>query len=300
MKIIIGTRGSALALAQAKIVEDKLTSLDNSIKVHKKIIKTKGDIFLNKNLDSVVDKGFFVHEIQQELIDGNIDIAVHSLKDLPTITNKKLKIIAYLKRDSAKDCVVFNNKVSKLNEILTIGTSSIRRKYQIKNILPNAIVKNIRGNVDTRINKLKDNKFDALVLALAGINRLRISDCKFQVLDVNDMLPAVGQGTIAVEAKSTNSKNIFIEKALNDVETEICSNVEREFLRLLNAGCNAPVAAYCRINNNSINLRALIFSKTKKIHFSHEISLDISVYKYLAKKMFEHFKNSNQIDILND
>ena len=300
MKIIIGTRGSALALAQAKIVEDKLTSFDNSIKVHKKIIKTKGDVFLNKNLDSVVDKGFFVHEIQQELIDGNIDIAVHSLKDLPTITNKKLKIIAYLKRDSAKDCVVFNNKVSKLNEILTIGTSSLRRKYQIKNILPNAIVKNIRGNVDTRINKLKDNKFDALVLALAGINRLRISDCKFQVLDVNDMLPAVGQGTIAVEAKSTNSKNIFIEKALNDVETEICSNVEREFLRLLNAGCNAPVAAYCRINDNSINLRALIFSKTKKIHFSNEISLDISEYRYLAKKMFEHFNNSNQIDILND
>ena len=300
MKIIIGTRGSALALAQAKIVEDKLTNFDNSIKIHKKIIKTKGDIFLNKNLDSVVDKGFFVHEIQQELIDGNIDIAVHSLKDLPTITNKKLKIIAYLKRDSAKDCVVFNNKVSKLNEILTIGTSSIRRKYQIKNILPNAIVKNIRGNVDTRINKLKDNKFDALVLALAGINRLRISDCKFQVLDVNDMLPAVGQGTIAVEAKSSNSKNIFIEKALNDVETEICSNVEREFLRLLNAGCNAPVAAYCRINDNSINLRALIFSKTKKIHFSNEISLDISEYKDLAKKMFEHFNNSNQIDILND
>ena len=300
MNIIIGTRGSALALAQVKIVEERIKVFDKNVNIQKKIIKTKGDILLKKNLDSVVEKGFFVNEIQQELMNENIDIAVHSLKDLPTHTNDKLQIIAFVKRGAANDCLVINNNISKLENISTIGTSSKRRQYQIKKILPNAVIKSVRGNIDTRIKKLNENKFDALILAKAGIDRLKINDCKVKILDESNMIPAVGQGTIAVEAKSTNPKINFINKALNDKSTQICSQIERNFLRMLNAGCNAPVAAYCRIIQRKINFKAMIFSEKKKIHYSHFINADIKNYSGLAKKMFDYFNNSKRIEILDD
>ena len=211
-KLIIGSRGSKLALEQSKIVLNKLKLINKNISCEIIKFKTKGDELLNQSVQNLIDKGFFVNEIQKRLINNEIDLSVHSLKDLPTTSDSKIILSSILKRGSHLDVLVSKNNetIHDLKDGSVIATSSIRRKYQLLKMNPNFIIKEIRGNVDSRIKKLDNGYCDALVLAEAGLNRLNLNNRISYYFNLNEILPAAGQGAIAIEARKNDKKVIKI------------------------------------------------------------------------------------------
>ena len=232
-RVIIGTRTSKLALYQAFKVEKELKKNFPDLEVEIKKIKTKGDILLDKPLDRILDKGYFVKEIQELLIQNKIDIAVHSLKDLPVEKIDELEINAVLERANPQDVFLSrkNKKLSDFSDNELIGTTSLRRKAQLLKINPKLQIKDIRGNVDTRIKKMVEGKYDGLVMAAAGIERLKLDKHITEYLNFDLFLNAPGQGAIAIE---TNSKNDDVNKLvskINHERTMICTKNERDFMR---------------------------------------------------------------------
>ena len=285
-KITIGTRGSNLALRQTQIVIDELQKKYPNCKFDIKIIKTLGDKIINTSLTKINDKGFFVKEIQEQLIDKKIDIAVHSLKDMP-IHLDKTKICAVLEREDNKDVLVSNKniKISKLKSTNLIGTTSIRRKIQIRNLNKNVKIADIRGNVDTRVKKMLSGECSALVLAAAGINRLGLEKYIVQHLSKDIFLPAPGQGAIAIESLK---ENLILNKFLSVVNHEnsyICTQAERIFMSKIGGGCHMPFGCFAQINNNNIIIHGMIASvKTFKI-IRKKITGKIDDYKILSEKL---------------
>lgn len=249
MKIIIGTRGSKLALIQAEIVTGLLKDKFPGIGIERKIIHTKGDKILDVALAKVGGKGLFVKEIEEALLRGEIDLAVHSMKDLPSEIPEGLGIGAVLERENPFDAFV-SDKYESLKSLpfgAKVGTSSLRRLCQIKQIRNDVEIVTLRGNVETRLRKMREG-LDAVILAAAGLRRLGLAEHIREILSPPDFIPAVSQGVIVIESRDDDTGVNGVIKELNHAETWICARAERAFLARLGGGCQVPLGAYASLS----------------------------------------------------
>ena len=262
-KLTIGTRGSRLALWQAEFVRTQLKEKHPRISIELEIIKTFGDRQQNVSLTEIGGQGVFVKELENALLANQIDLAVHSLKDLPTLLPENLHIAAVLKREDVRDALIVRkdlkaNLISDLPQNAVVGTSSLRRASQIKYLRPDLNIKDLRGNVDTRIAKLDAGDYDAIILAAAGLKRLGFDNRIAAFLSFDEMLPQIGQGALAIEIRKADSDTNNLVSILNDAETRACVEAERAFLRGLGGGCTFPIAAHARIQDNQMRLEGLV------------------------------------------
>ena len=300
-KLTIGTRSSKLALYQSNLVKSKLEHLYPDITFELLNIKTKGDIMIDKVLDRNIDKGFFVSEIQNMLIKNEIDIAVHSLKDLPVEENNGIKISAILKRGNEKDVFISKNK-KKLSDFLKsekIGTSSLRRKAQLYKRDPNLNVVDIRGNVDTRISKMIEGQYEGLVMAAAGIERLGLDSYITEYLDHEIMLNAPGQGAIAIEINRNNKYAETITLKINDEETMNCTQYERSFMKKLGGGCNSPIGAYSYYSNGEKTIIGTILSLDGTKDISSTISVKSSDESDIGELLANELIKKGALELIN-
>lgn len=256
----IGTRGSKLALWQANWVKSSLEVKHPSLSIELEIIKTKGDKILDVPLAKVGGKGLFVKEIEEALLDGRIDLAVHSMKDMPGEIPDGLCIGAIPQRETPQDVLIsrYNSYLSKLGPRAKIGTSSLRRKAQLLHARPDLVVLPLRGNLDTRLKKLETENLDAIILAAAGVKRLGLENRITQYLDENTMLPAVGQGALCIEIRQNDPEIEAIVTTLEHPQTRLIVLGERAFLNRLEGGCQVPIAAYGKIDKNIFTLSGLV------------------------------------------
>ena len=256
MNIKIGTRKSKLALAQTNMVVNEIKKYFPSINIEVVHFTTKGDKVLNKPLINIGGKGVFVTEIEDALLNKEIDLAVHSAKDLPLQLQDNLTISAVLKRGNYRDTLVtVKGKEIDFSKETVIGTGSNRRKLAFKNLYPNAAFKDIRGNVDTRLNKLYNGEYDGIILAMAGLERLDLlSDSRFTFtpFDYKEFVPAPCQGIIAIESRNNDLTEILSK--INHQDTFYSFQTERHILNILNADCGMPLGAYSFVENNKINV----------------------------------------------
>lgn len=294
-KIIIGSRGSQLALWQSNWVKSEIENKFPKLKIVIEIIKTTGDIILDSPLSKIGDRGLFTKEIEQALIDDRIDLAVHSLKDLPTILPNNLTIGAITKREDVRDAFISNiNKSYKCFEELPIGakiaTGSLRRKCQILNWRPDINIIDMRGNLNTRLEKLDSSDLDGIILASAGIKRLVCTDRISEIIPTDTILPAVGQGALAIEIRENDIHLKNYISHLNCESTSIATKGERAFLHFLEGGCQIPIGTYGRIENNEFHLDAMIGSLDGKKIIRGKIKGTYqeaeSIGKELAKTLF--------------
>jgi len=291
-KIVIATRGSKLALWQSEYIKKELLKIDPSLDIHLKIVVTKGDKILDKPLADIGGKGLFIKEVEAELLNGNAQIAVHSLKDFEVeYDEENFCLAAITKREDVRDTLLSEKyeTLSDLPDGAVVGTSSIRRKMQLKAFNPNLVIKDLRGNVDTRINKLKKGEFDAIILARAGLKRLGLLDSvKYATaIDTDIMIPAMAQGALGIETIKDDEIIELVSK-LDDKATRICTTIEREFVKELNLGCHAPVGIKAKIQEDgSIKVKAIL-EKNGKLVRKEIISDD---YKELGVKFAQQFKD---------
>ena len=273
-KIIIGARGSKLSLAYVSKVKNLILKNSQDIDIQVKTIKTSGDIHKDVKLSEIGGKNLFCKEIEENLLKKNIDIAVHSLKDMESEEHVSLMIGAFIKRNDPRDVLIGNKikKLSELNNELKIGSSSKRRELQLKKINKNISVVNIRGNIDTRIKKIEEKKLDAIILAAAGVKSLNLENKISLTFETNDMLPAVGQGIIAVQCKKDDKLVIDIIQKINDEETSLCAKAERKMLRTIGGDCQTAVGGLAEIKNNNLKLKAQLFSDSGNESFSFELT----------------------------
>jgi len=275
-RIIIGTRGSMLALYQAEWVKSELQRLSPDIEVSLNKIKTTGDKILDVPLAKIGGKGLFVKEIEEALLTGEIDIAVHSMKDVPTDLPEGLHLPAICKREDPRDALIISRKsnpppppfakggrrgintslIYALPEGARVGTSSLRRLCQLLNIRPDLKIVQLRGNLDTRLRKLNEGHFDAIIVAVAGIKRLGWAERITEILEPEICLPAIGQGAIGIECSIDNKIINKMLGALHHKETSISVKAERSFLKRLEGGCQVPIAAYARIVSQESGVRS--------------------------------------------
>ncbi|MBR5913665.1 MAG: hydroxymethylbilane synthase [Selenomonadaceae bacterium] len=273
MKIKIGTRGSKLALWQSNFIAAEIVKNNPNIEVELVKVQTQGDKILDAPLAKIGGKGLFTKELELQLLSGKIDIAVHSLKDVPTELDEKFKIAVIARRENPFDAFV-SNKFSNFDELpqgAIVGTSSLRRAAQILILRPDLTIKNLRGNVDTRLKKLDAGEFDAVILAAAGLKRLGYDSRINQTL--TQIIPAAGQGAIAVEIRADDSKTFDAIKFLNDYETCAEVKVERDFLQVVGGGCQIPVGIFAEVDGDKIFARAVIASLDGK-NFVKDTAVD--------------------------
>jgi len=264
----IGTRGSTLALWQANFINNLISEKYPELNTEIQIIKTTGDTMLSSPLSEIGGKGVFVKEIEEGLLSQKIDIAVHSMKDVPTILPEGLCLGAVAKRHDPRDVLISKDglTLSELPDGARVGTGSLRRASQLLHNRPGLKVVSIRGNVDTRIRKLNENgEYEAIVLAMAGLERMGLGDEVTEIIAPEVMLPAPGQGIIAIECREDDVETIDILRAINHRETEIQAISERAFLLRLGGDCNVPVGCYALLSRDSINLTGIISSPDGKV-----------------------------------
>jgi len=270
-KIIIGTRKSELALWQAYYVKKEIEKRFKSITVEIKKISTKGDKILDVSLSKIGDKGLFTKEIEKELLEGTIDIAVHSLKDLPTVLPKGLELVSVTKRHDVEDVLIAKKKkvtLESLPEGATVATGSLRRASQILHLRPDIKVVDIRGNVQTRLKKFAASKWDGMILARAGLERLKLKKHISSIIPTYQILPAVGQGALGIEVASKNKFAKEIAKGIHDEKTGLTVTAERAFLNALGGGCQVPIGAYAELKSNGLYLNGFVGSPDGTITFS--------------------------------
>jgi hydroxymethylbilane synthase len=278
--IRIGTRGSPLALMQANEVKSLLVKSNNLIEENIKIsiIKTTGDKILDKPLSSVGGKGLFTKEIEEALINNKIDIAVHSLKDMPTKQPTGLLVNCFLEREDPRDAFISTKikNLARLHSDAIVGTSSLRRKAQILNIIPTVEVVEFRGNVQTRLKKLENEIADCTFLAIAGLKRLNLTHLITEPIPITKMLPAVAQGIICIEQRSNDHKISKLLKALNHKPTMIRALAERTMLEILDGSCQTPIAGLAIIKEGQIILKGEILKLdgSKKISYEATDNID--------------------------
>jgi hydroxymethylbilane synthase len=262
-KLIIGTRGSKLALWQANYTQNELAKI--GIESELKIIKTKGDQIQHLSFDKLEGKGFFTKEIEDALLNNEVDLAVHSMKDMPTTQPEGLCLAAVSYREDPADCLVIRKDAESpgllsLPQNAIIGTSSARRKAQMLNIRPDIQIKDIRGNVPTRLRKLEEGQFDAILLAQAGLNRLEIDLSPFKTIRLNpkEFIPAPAQGVLTFQTKIENNKVRKILRQLHRKDVVQCTNVEREVLKRLDGGCQLPLGVYCTKDSGGFHVYAIL------------------------------------------
>ena len=261
-RLIIGSRGSRLALWQAEHAKARLVELSPGLEIQIEVIKTTGDVRQDP-LSVIGGKGVFTKELEDALLSKRIDIAVHSLKDLPTIVPERLSISAICEREDPRDALVSpaDRRISSLRDLAAgavVGTSSQRRLAQLKALRDDLVVKDLRGNVDTRVRKLDEGQYDALILASAGLIRLGLQDRISAAVATDEILPAVGQGAIAIETRADDELAITATSKLNHRETELACRAERAFLRGLGGGCQYPIAAHAVVAGHTLRLEGLV------------------------------------------
>ena len=276
-KFIIGSRGSKLSLAYASYVKNLLVKSNpefNDSSIDIKIIKTSGDIFQNKRISEIGGKGVFCKQIEEELLESKIDLAIHSLKDLPTQMTEGLCVNAVVKRNDPRDAFLsYSGKsFSDLEPQSRIGTSSFRRYAQLKLLRNDLEVVTMRGNIDTRIKKLKNQEYDAIVLSLAGIQMLSLIKQVKEVFTIEQMLPAIGQGAIALQCKKDDQKTLNILKSINDKETFYCIQAERALLEAIGGDCDTAIGGLAKLSNDKISLKSELFSNDGKKKFEFKAS----------------------------
>tara|TARA_Y100000590_G_scaffold224825_1_gene254217 strand:+ start:758 stop:1669 length:912 start_codon:yes stop_codon:yes gene_type:complete len=290
-KIIIGSRGSKLAMIYAEKVKNKLSVIFTKNIEIKKII-TSGDENQKDRLSNLGGKGMFSKKIENELLKKKIDIAVHALKDMPTIETKNLKTNFFLKRNSPNEIMISNKnmKFDQLKPNSIIGTSSYRREYQLKNKRSDLIYKLIRGNVDTRIKKLEEGNYDAIILSKAGINALDINNKITEEFTVDELIPCAGQGIIAIQCRDDDFEMKEMLEKINDPETRILANIEREVLKILEGDCDTAVGVYAEIIGEKISLVTELFSVDGKQRFFMKKTKNINLDKDLGTELGEALK----------
>ncbi len=296
-KLIIGSRGSDLALWQTRFVKAKLEELFPALKLEVEIIKTTGDKMLDVALAKIGDKGLFTRQIETALLNREIDLAVHSLKDLQTVQPEGLTIGAVLAREMPND-VLISKRYASIDDLpkgARVATGSLRRKSQLLHYRPDLQIFEIRGNVPTRIKKLEESNLDAMILAFAGVHRLGLDSYIKQIIPFETMLPAVGQGAMAVEIRSDDVKIRELLQKLNDPETNFCITAERAFLRTLEGGCQVPIGANAFLESDKIFLEGMAGNLEGIVNLRDSISGDkkdaADLGRQLAQRLIERGAN---------
>lgn len=303
--VVIGSRGSKLALIQAQLVQTQLTRLQPSLEVRIEIIKTSGDIKTDP-LSVIGGKGVFTKELEDALLDGRIDIAVHSLKDLPTTIPELLTLAAICKREDPRDALVLgpafqkatNPSLESLPREAIIGTSSPRRLAQLKHLRPDLVFRELRGNVDTRLRKLDEGQYDALLLACAGLRRLGLDSRISSPLSTSQMLPAVGQGALAIEVRTDDEDTISVCSALDHKFTRLACIAERALLRHLGGGCLLPIAAYAIVREKRIRLHGLVTDTQGSQVVRDSITGELNESEDLGSRLGERLLAQGAADLL--
>ena len=298
MKIRIGTRGSKLALWQAYQVQDLLR--ENGAESAVTIIETKGDKILDVSLSKIGSKGVFTEEIEEQLKKGAIDIAVHSAKDLQSTLSEGFEIIAFGRREKPDDVLISSKKLNLESDALKIGTSSTRRVAMAKRLFPNFEIVPVRGNLQTRIKKMEKGACDALWLAYAGVHRMGYESMIVHQFDLGEIIPAVGQGCLAIEGYETldPDKKSLIRKAINDPSSEICLQAERSFLRTMDGGCSIPVYGLASLNEEVLTLKGGIVSLNGKEQITKTCYSTPNAALKAGKTLGESILNSGGREIL--
>lgn len=263
-EVRIGTRGSPLALVQAHAVRDALAQVHglDPARIVIEVIRTSGDAVQNRLLADLGGKGLFTKEIEEALLAGSIDIAVHSAKDVPTFLPEGLWLSGWLPREDVRD-VFISRKAKSLMELrpgAVVGTASLRRQAMVLKRRPDLKVGLLRGNVETRLRKLDEGQADATLLALAGLKRLKLESTATQILSIDEFLPAVGQGAIAIESRRDDDRTNALVAAISDSDTQTSLDCERSFLALLDGSCKTPIGGHCVVTGASISFRGQIIS----------------------------------------
>ena len=284
-KLIIGSRGSKLALKYAEIAKKAfLKELDIEIEI-KKII-TDGDLVLDRRTSEIGGKGEFIKNIEKELISKNIDVAVHSLKDVPSIKTEGLKMECFLKRNDPQEVLINkeNLTLDKIKKNSVIGTSSLRREFQLKHLRPDLKFKLIRGNIDTRIQKLDKDQYDSIILAKAGLVSLSLENRISDIFECRKIVPPAGQGTIVLQSREDDNKINSILSKINHFETSIEAKVERKILSVLEGDCNTAAGIYANIKDKNVSIMAELFSDNGDKKFTYKDECKIEEALKIAEK----------------
>jgi hydroxymethylbilane synthase len=299
MKIRIGTRGSKLALWQAYFVEEKLKAAGAETEIV--TIKTMGDKILDVAIAKIGSKGVFTEEIEEQLLAGTIDIAVHSAKDLQSSLSDAFELISFSERELANDVLVSTNtKVSLNDRDLVIGTSSTRRVATLKNLYPHIKTVPIRGNLQTRIRKMEEGDCQALLLAYAGVHRMGYENMIASYLSFDEFIPAVGQGSVAIEVhiRLSDEKKAFVRRALNHEQTEICLLTERAFLKTIDGGCSIPVFGMATLSENEISMTGGVISLDGQKSIRKTVKGPLTAAKAIGEKLAQEVLTSGGKEIL--
>ena len=297
-KIIIGSRGSKLALIYAKKVKEALLNFSENIveqNIEIKSISTKGDTILDKRLSDLGGKGLFSKNIEEELFNKKIDIAVHALKDMPAIETQGLRTACFLKRNDPREILISlkDKKLDELKKNSVVGTSSFRREFQLKRIRNDLNCELIRGNVDTRISKLKKGKYDAIILSSAGINSLDLNNEITQFFTTSEMIPSAGQGIIALQCRKEDNQIIELIEKVNHKPTFYRALAERGVLKILEGDCETAIGVHAEIKEDEIELNAELFSIDGTERFHEKISGKIEFAENLGEKVGKILKEKS-------
>tara|TARA_B100001939_G_scaffold343387_1_gene355993 strand:- start:200 stop:1153 length:954 start_codon:yes stop_codon:yes gene_type:complete len=294
-KLRIGTRGSKLALAQAHETKNRLLAAHQDLsagQIEIVVLSTRGDRILDRPLAEIGGKGLFTEEIEAALLDGSIDLAVHSLKDMPTVLPPELDLACYLEREDVRDAFICK-KAASLRELppgAVVGTASLRRAAQTLALRPDLKVIPFRGNVQTRLNKLEQGQVDATYLAMAGLNRLGLKDDRIHALETDQMLPAVAQGAICIEIARQNTRIRDLLAPLNHQDTEVCVSAERAFLAVLDGSCRTPIAGLATVKDGQLTIRGRLLSPDGREDFSGRLSGPAEEAEPLGRTLGEQLK----------
>ena len=289
-KITIGARGSKLSLTYVEKVKELLLKNNKELEernIDIKVIKTSGDLNLNKKISEIGGKSLFCKEIEESLLAKEIDIAVHSLKDMESAEDSNLVIGAYIKRNDYRD-VIISNKIKSLEDLkgkIVIGSSSRRRELQLKKINKNILVTSIRGNIDTRIKKLEEGNLDGIILAAAGVKSLNLTNKIGLSFEAEEVLPAVGQGVIAVQCNKNDDVVKNLLRNINDKQTEVCAKSERAMLETIEGDCDTAVGGLAKIENNYLKFTAQLFSDSGLKSYEYEMTGKTSEAENIGKSV---------------
>ena len=292
-KIIIGSRGSELALIYAEKARAKILKFCPEVEIKK--ITTTGDINQKDRLSEIGGKGLFSKQIENELLNEKIDIAVHALKDMPSEETEDLLINCFLERNDPREVLISHNNdlIKDLKPNSIVGTSSFRREFQLKKIRSDLNYKLIRGNVDTRIKKLNEKSYDAIILSYAGIQSLKLDKNISQIFSTREIIPSVGQGVVALQCRKNDSEIIKLLDKVNHKLTNIRVVAERQFLKVLEGDCETAVGAIANLVGDQINLEAELFSIDGKQRFYHKASKNINYSSELGREVGEILKKES-------
>lgn len=287
MKIVIGSRESKLAVVQSEVVLGFLNEEYPEYEIELLTLKTRGDKILNKTLEKIGGKGLFVKELEEALLNNNCDITVHSLKDVTMDVDKKIPLKAYSRREDPRDCLVLPEGVSEIDYNKPIGTSSKRRIRQLELLYPEAKFKFLRGNVLTRLRKLDEGEFGAIVLAVSGLKRLGLEGRISKIFEVDEVVPAAGQGILVIQSRAEYNPPFL--KSFNDPHSEICALCERALARKMGGGCTMPLGAYCEIEGDELILRGFYSNESGSRRLKSFVRGSIERPEELGERLGEDF-----------